>query len=148
MLKILIVGFPFLDLIGLLLFAEAAGSMWTLLEIVLTLLLGVQFIKRSGQSIQSSLGALQRMGTQSASEIINPIKGIIGGLLLCVPGLLSDGVAVIILLGYFRSGAYSTSYTTGRQPPFEDGPLDSQRPSGRIIEGEYSAEVLVKKEDV
>ena len=74
MLKILIVGFPFLDLIGLLLFAEAAGSMWTLLEIVLTLLLGVQFIKRSGQSIQSSLGALQRMGTQSASEIINPVK--------------------------------------------------------------------------
>ena len=145
MLKVLIIGLPLLELIGLLLFAEAAGSMWTLLEIVLTLVIGVQLIKRSGQSIQSSLGALQRMGTQSASEIINPIKGIIGGLLLCVPGLLSDCVGVIILLGFFKSSAHAASYS-GRQPPFDDDPPGNQRPSGRIIEGEYSAEVLIKKD--
>ncbi|MGB1342216.1 MAG: FxsA family protein [Pseudomonadales bacterium] len=146
MLKILVIGLPLLELLGLLLIAEGIGPMWMLVEIVATFGLGLGLIKRSGQSIQSSFGALQRMGTHSISEIFNPLKGILSGLLLCLPGLLSDVVAMIIVLGFFKRTGHSGT-NMGQKHGSATEPFERETASGRIIEGEYSTEVLTKKDE-
>jgi len=134
-LRLLFIGLPLLELLGLMVVTDRIGLPATLLEIVLSCALGMIVIRRSGRSIKALLQRFQKTPPNSLWSIIRPLQGLLGGLFLCVPGVLSDLIGLYLAIS---AGGRNDAETggTGRGTP---GPNPK---SPTIIEGEFVQEDL------
>lgn len=81
---------------------EAFGASRVLLYLVLAVVAGVIVIQRHGlRAIQQVRESMNR-GELPAAAMINGLLGVVAGVLLILPGLLSDAVAVLLLVGTLR----------------------------------------------
>ena len=133
--RLLFIGLPLLELLGLMVVTDRIGLPATLLEIVLSCALGMIVIRRSGRSIKALLQRFQKTPPNSLWSIIRPLLGLLGGLFLCVPGVLSDLIGLYLAIS---AGGRNDAGTggTGRGTP---GPNPK---SPTIIEGEFVQEDL------
>ena len=82
---------------------KAIGVFYTLLFIVLTSVLGILIAKKRGtKSVQSIQKSLQQ-GQPPGIAIIETFMVFIGGVLLALPGFITDVIGLLFVLGITRN---------------------------------------------
>ena len=133
--RLLFIGLPLLELLGLMVLTDRIGLPATLLQILLSCALGILLIRRSGRSIRDLMQGFQKAPPSTPWSIIRPLQAILGGILLCLPGVFSDAIGLYL--------AVSAGPKDGAGPgrPDRDAPGSGQN-SPNIIEGEFVQEDL------
>ena len=118
-----------LPIVELILFIEIGsliGSFYVILSIFLTIFLGYYLIKQKLRGIGLSffnIGNIQNMYEQHTDNIYT----ILAGILLIIPGYLTDAAGLVILLPFFRPKlSYIFTQKYGKKSP-----------KNNIIEGDY-----------
>lgn len=151
-----LIGLPILDIVSLIKAGALLGFWPTLGLVALAVVAGSTIVRHQGLSIGRSVQASLHAGRLPVVEAFNGACVLIAGLLLLFPGLVSDAVALLLLLppvrGLLRrlvgwrigvAGATVAWSTNGRDgfPPgaFADPGFSSAPPGGRgpVIDGEY-----------
>lgn len=128
-------GLPLLELLGLMILTDRIGLPATLLEILISGALGIFLIRYSGRSIKDLMQRFQQVPPNTLWAIIRPLQGLLGGILLCLPGLLSDGIGLYLAISAGRTDDPGPG-GPGRGTP------ESAPHSPNIIEGEFVQEDL------
>ena len=93
---------PLVELFILIKIGGHIGALNTILLVIFTVLLGAMLVRMEGlrtlRQIQSSLA----QGQLPAEELIDGVLIFAGGILLVIPGVLTDLCALILLLPYTR----------------------------------------------
>ncbi len=139
--------------IALLIKAAALLGFWPVLLIVLiTAILGTAVVRQRGISVFSRVFAEIEAGRSGLEPMFDTLLAVTAGILLILPGLMSDGLGLLLLLPPFRKLVallvlphVASARTAGTQPIDErfknresmDGSSNNQ-PSGPIvIDGDY-----------
>lgn len=120
----ILLGFPALEIFVL---AKLAGSIgwWTLLWLVVAAIAGWLLIQEEKLAVFGRLFSSLQSGQPLAFAMLDSLRTLFAGVLLIFPGVVSDFVALVLLL--------LPQPSLGRRPPagrVEDG----------IIEGEWQRE--------
>jgi UPF0716 protein FxsA len=131
----LILGFPLAE--GTLLYHLAAGPQghggWVLAWLIFAAIGGVVLIKQARFSLVSRLASALSQGQFSLAAVIDSFRTVVAGLLLIFPGVISDIMALCLLLLPVREPAY--------QPVRTNSPRgDTRMDSGSVIDGEFRRE--------
>jgi UPF0716 protein FxsA len=78
--------------------AEAIGVLVTVLLLLVTWPLGTWVLRSQGRAAWRRLGAAVAEGRSPGREVLDGVLILLGGLLLIVPGFLSDLLGAIVLL--------------------------------------------------
>ena len=126
----ILMGFPLME--GTVLYRLASGpagsGLWVLAWLVFAAIAGMALIKQARFSLLSRLTSALAQGRFSIGALIDSFRTIIAGLLLIFPGVISDIMALLLLL------------LPVREPVFQDATRAAPRPSGRILDGEFRHE--------
>ena len=133
----ILMGFPLLE--GAVLYQLAAGPSGhgglVLAWLVFAAIAGMVLIKQARFSLVARLAEALSQGHFSLAAIIDSFRTVLAGLLLIFPGIISDVLALCLLLLPLREPAYQRA--SGRQTR---APQRSRmRPDG-VIEGEFRRE--------
>jgi len=125
---LILLAFPFLEIFLLVELAHRYGW-WLLLYLVVVGLLGLQLIR--GEKLLMSAKMMQSMsaGGNPIKTMLGSARNMIAGVLLIIPGVISDIIAVILLLIPISKPNLNTATNTQYQ---------SQAANDDVIEGEYS----------
>ncbi len=127
-----LLSFPLLE--GALLYKLASGEHghagWVLAWVIFSAIAGVVLIKQARFSLVSRLAQALAHGQFSLAALIDSFRTVIAGLLLIFPGIISDVLAVIILLIPIREPAYANVARPRSNRTNIDG----------VIEGEFHRE--------
>lgn len=122
-----------IDFVALILFASSFGALATLALIIGSGICGVQLMRREGRQTLQNMQASVMQGQQSLSGIIRNSAFLLGGILMILPGPISDVLGLVMVLPTLLRRKHNAG-TTGRT--FE-GETTDQRHEGNVIEGEY-----------
>ena len=143
----ILLGFPLLE--GALLYKLAAGQDghggWVLAWVAFAAIAGVVLIKQARFSLVARLAQALSVGQFSIAALIDSFRTVIAGLLLIFPGVLSDALALLILLIPIREPAFArTGSRTGEQASDRANARTQAgahtRQSADVIEGEFHRE--------
>lgn len=120
-LLVILLGFPFLEALVLVRLGKTHG--WFVFAwVVLAACAGVALIKEARFALVARLAAALTQGRFSIAALVDSARTVVAGLLLIFPGVVSDLVALTLLL---------LPGPRGIEPaPIRTGP-------GRIIDGEF-----------
>ena len=131
---VILLGFPLLE--GAVLYELAAGPTghggWVLAWLVFAAIAGVVLIKQARFSLVTRLAAALSQGQFSLAAIIDSFRTVLAGLLLIFPGVISDVMALFLLLLPLREPAHQ------RAP--RATPNGTRIRSDGVIEGEFRRE--------
>lgn len=104
------------------------GVLVTLLEIVLSAVVGVQLIRLTGLKVLQEMqaGMVSQWWLQVRQQTM--ARRMFAGLLLIAPGFATDALGVVLLVW---------SWVGPSGPPPGEGPRREPPPTGRVIEGDY-----------
>jgi UPF0716 protein FxsA len=86
-------------------FAQAVGGGIVLLEILGTAALGVLLFRMAGRSVFEPARVIELMTRRPTRDLINSLGLLfLGGLLLLIPGLLSDAVGIVLVVRFLLQG--------------------------------------------
>ncbi|MEM9316320.1 MAG: FxsA family protein [Pseudomonadota bacterium] len=144
---------PWAELYGLIQLGGHIGGFATLVYVFLTLLLGMSIVRAQGLEIVARLREAQENGGLTGRLLADDLAVGLGGVLMAIPGLITDLLAVAVLLGPLwrrltgqtRAASPSTAYNSQQntQRNTQRGPTDPHRSStGQArrhdtIEGEF-----------
>jgi UPF0716 protein FxsA len=83
------------------------GALWTVLLVLATSLIGVILLRREGIRAWRRFRAAAREGRAPGEEVSNGLVGLLGAVLLAVPGFLTDLVGLALLVPPVRELARS-----------------------------------------
>ena len=102
-LALVILVWPLLEIAGLVWLAEGIGLGPTLASVVFGFLAGLALLRRTGlQAVQKLRLAIDR-GQEPGHTLIDAASFTVAGILLIVPGPISDAVAVLVMLPWSRA---------------------------------------------
>ncbi len=110
-LNLLFVGLPILELFMIFLVMNFIlfGSIFVLLEIIVTGFLGAFFVRRQGLSCLYDIQRLLDRGETPTDEFCHGVLILIAGALLITPGLITDFVGFLLLIYPLRCMVISYS---------------------------------------
>jgi UPF0716 protein FxsA len=125
---LILLAFPFLEIFLLFELAHRYGW-WLLLYLVVVGFLGLQLIH--GEKLLMSAKMMQSMseGGNPIKTVLGSARNLIAGVLLIIPGVISDIIAVILLLIPISKPSFSTA---------TNGQYQTQAANDDVIEGEYT----------
>ena len=125
---LILLAFPFLEIYLLVELAHRYGW-WLLLYLVVLGFLGLQLIR--GEKLLMSAKMMQSMsaGGNPIKTLLGCARNLIAGVLLIIPGVISDIIAVILLLIPINKPNFSTATNSQYQ---------TQAANDDVIEGEYT----------
>ncbi len=130
--RFLLLLIPLLELAGLILLGQAIGVGMTLLWVLVSGLLGIALIQRQGWAMVQRLQVQMAHDRSPFAVLRSGFWGVLAGVLLMFPGVITDALAIPCLLLAWRS--------RGQPAPGEPGgPQVWQRGGHTIIEGEWEA---------
>jgi UPF0716 protein FxsA len=138
-----LIGLPVLDIATLIFVGGSIGAWPTVGLVVLSAIAGVMLIRAQGFAILSQARKTLEAGRFPAREVLDGASVLIGGVLLILPGFLSDILGLILLLPPFRAlllGLIGRRVRRSGHFAFwniEPPAAPSPKPGGSIIEGEY-----------
>lgn len=143
---------PWIELYTLIQLGSRIGALSTLFYVFITLVLGLSILRLQGMEIIGRLRDAQQGGFVVGQFLADDLAVGLAGLLLLIPGLITDAMAVLVLIGPLwrrltgatpRAGGPGSApqrpdphYRAYREPPQRS----SRRPPGpgsAPIEGEY-----------
>ncbi len=123
-LVVILLGFPVLEFAVLARLAETHGW-WVLAWCLLAALAGFALIKEARFTLVARLGSAFAEGRFSISALVDSARTVLAGLFLIFPGVVSDCIALTLLLLPRRSVAAEPSR------------MRVGEPGGSIIDGEF-----------
>ena len=142
---IVFVLFPLLEFWLLLKFGAAFGALSAVALVVASALLGIAVLRLAGWQALLSGNARLRAGLSPAPELFSGFVLAIGGVLLLLPGLISDALGLLLLLPALRRWLAARLF--GRMPVMAPGAAgaanDDTAGSGSgpvVIDGEFRRE--------
>ena len=93
---------PWLELFTLIQLGIETSALTALLYVLVTLVLGIAIIRHQGMSLFTRMQDLQAGRVLGQQLLLDGMAVGIAGLLLMVPGLISDFFAIIVLIGPLR----------------------------------------------
>jgi UPF0716 protein FxsA len=144
---------PFLEIPGFILVSAWIGVVPMLLLVLGGVVAGILVLQRVGINAVVSLRLAMAKGEEPGHTLINAACFALGGFLLTIPGFISDLIALVLFLPWTRDYLLRrmTRHFVTRgyvSPGFGPGfaPGGQQRPSGTVLEGEYS--VVEDEQDI
>ncbi|OHX13617.1 FxsA family protein [Chromobacterium sphagni] len=133
-LLLLLLIYPFAEIAVLVALADHIGGLAVFLLVLLSSMLGLWMLRNQKLGALLTLGSVMRQDENvSLYSLLWPLRYALAGVLFLLPGLLSDALAVLLLLPIKGPGI---KMQTGPRP----GPSAANPPpgAGDVIEGEYS----------
>jgi UPF0716 protein FxsA len=96
-LVLIVLAFPVLEIWSLVILARFAGW-WLLLWIAISAVIGVVIILRERARIGPNMRAMLQGGASSLPELLYAFRRLVAGILLVIPGVVGDVIAVVLLL--------------------------------------------------
>ncbi len=128
--RFLVILFPWLELATLIQLGIETSAITALAWVFLTFVLGVLLLQQQGQGL---LRQLQHGRTLGPELLVDEMALGFSGLLLMIPGLLTDALALLVMIGPLRRRIVGL-WRPGSTRPDQSG-ADVQQP--HTIEGEY-----------
>lgn len=94
---LLVLGFPLLELYLLIKVGTLIGALPTVMLVVGTALLGLTLLRRQGLQNYRKMQQCTMRGEVPALEMMESVVMLIGGVMLLVPGLISDVIGLLCL---------------------------------------------------
>jgi UPF0716 protein FxsA len=134
---------PWIELFTLIQLGGEIGALATLVYVFVTLMLGLTILRLQGMEILARLREAQASGFVAGGLLADDLAMGLGGLLLLIPGLVTDFAAILVFAGplWRRLTGATSRVDTSRPSPFSrSGPFDDRpgtnRP-GDPIDGEF-----------
>lgn len=141
---------PLVEIYVLIQVGKVLGGLPTVALVVATALLGAVLLKKQGQDTLRKAQAKMSMGTVPTGEMADGLFLALGGILLLVPGFVTDAVGVAclvpkvrhLLLSWLikRLGPAAQVQVVARTSSSSAKVVRRDPASGRTIEGEYEKE--------
>ena len=131
----ILMGFPLLEGAVLYKLGEGHGG-WVVAWLLFAAIAGIVLIKQARFSLVTRLASELSRGQFSLSAIIDSFRTVLAGLLLIFPGIVSDVMALLLLLLPIREPAYQ--YAPARAERAAAPVRDADR--GGVVEGEFRRE--------
>ncbi|WP_151523380.1 FxsA family protein [Serinicoccus kebangsaanensis] len=138
-----IVLLPIVEIAVLVLVGQAIGLWWTLGLIVAVAVAGTWLARRESSRTYRALQQALNSGRMPADEMTDAILLMVGGVLLLLPGFVSDVVALVLVLPFTRPAARRLlqAVVASRALATVGGTSGSARPprppgAGTVIDGE------------
>ena len=106
---VLLVLWPLAELFVIIKVAEAIGLLWMLILLVITWPLGTRILSRQGRVVWRRFVAAIRAGRIPTEEALSGSLVLASGLLLIVPGFISDAIGLLLLAPPTRALAHKTA---------------------------------------
>lgn len=132
--------FPLLELTLLILAGMAFGGLAVILWILFTAVIGVSALQRAGWSRWRQTGLGQRVGGGSpVAQLADGVMLSTGGLLLFLPGLITDALGLLLLLPATRRRAAALFGRLAAASGFRSSGQNGQsgQNPGVTLDGEY-----------
>lgn len=129
-LLLILLAIPFLDL-ALLVVLTAKYGLWMMAWVSVSALIGIGMLRNQKLGALMSLAGLLRDGQTSVWQLLWPVRFILAGVLFVWPGVLTDLLAVLLLLP-FKGPALAV------RQPFAPGAAGSGPADDGAIDGEYT----------
>lgn len=147
----LLIAFPLAELFLLAKLVSHYGFLWVLFYVVVVAMLGLQLIKEEKQLFSGRFKQQMLQGGSPFKAMFGSARNIFAGILLLVPGVITDVFAVILLLIPVKSSpASKTNYQETHYESYERTTFGQSQSEGKstsktdkeydIIEGEYRRE--------
>ena len=117
---------PVIELIMFIEIGSIIGSLYVILSILITAFLGYYLIKQKLRNLGISLFSLNNMNN-IYSEYASSMYSLLGGILLIIPGYLTDTAGLILMLPVFRPKLSS----------FFESKYSKKSNKNNIIDGDY-----------
>jgi UPF0716 protein FxsA len=82
---------------------HAIGAGWSILLLAATTVLGLTLLRREGIRGWRAFRAAAETGRPPGAQVSNSLVGLLGALLLALPGLISSAVGLLLVLPPFRT---------------------------------------------
>ena len=136
----ILMGFPLLE--GAVLYKLAAGPSghggWVLAWLLFAAIAGVVLIKQARFSLISRLASALSQGQFSLAAFIDSFRTVLAGLLLIFPGVISDVMALALLLIPVREPAFEPIRPRADREGYAKNGTGAV--GGGVIEGEFRRE--------
>lgn len=127
---VILLAFPVLE-IWLLVELGSRYGWWLIAYLVLVALLGWRLLQEEKLLVHGRMAQTFMQGGTSARALFGSAKNIIAGILLIIPGVMSDALAVILLLMPSAKPVFTNSQTHASH---------AKAANDDIIEGEFRRE--------
>lgn len=131
----IVMGFPLLEGAVMVTLGRGHGG-WVVAWLFFAAIAGIVLIKQARFSLVTRLAGELSRGQFSLSAIIDSSRTVLAGVLLIFPGIISDVMALLLLLLPIREPAYQFASLHAERPPSPT--RDGAR--GGVIEGEFRRE--------
>jgi UPF0716 protein FxsA len=146
---IILLAFPVAEIYLLITLGQRYGW-WLILYLVLVTYLGIQLIRGEKQLMSAKVMQSLKAGGNPIKTIMGSARNMVAGVLLVIPGVMTDVIAVILLLIPIQqpkvspnAGSYQTD-ASGFEANFNNA---NTRPANDdVIEGEY--EEIIESEEL
>ena len=133
--RMILGAYAIIDFVALILFASSFGAIATLALVIGSGICGIQLMRQSGRQALKSMQADLMEGQQSLNGIMRSSAFLLGGILLVLPGPISDALGLLLVLPTLLR-RYRRTPTRGGN--IYDGQSTVQRPpEGYTLEGDY-----------
>ena len=128
---LILLAFPFLEIFLLVKLAHLYGW-WLGIYLVAITLLGLQLIK--GERILFSAKMMQSLsaGGNPVRAMLGSARNLVAGIFLMIPGVISDVIAVVLLLLPIKAAKVNVSQNGQQQTKYQPAANDD------VIEGEFT----------
>lgn len=82
--------------------AEQIGFLWALAILVVVSALGPFLVRRIGVGVLTHAQARLARGEVPTSELLDGVVVLIGGVMICVPGFISDALGLVLMISPMR----------------------------------------------
>lgn len=133
MIRLLLLVVPLVELAGLILLGQRVGVGYTLLWVLVSGVLGVGIIQRQGWGMVQRLQAQMARNASPFAVLKSGMWGVLAGVLLVFPGLVTDLLAIPALL-------MALTHRRASRAGEPDGPRVYRNGDHDVIEGEWQAQ--------
>ncbi len=131
----ILMGFPLMEGAVLYTLGQGHGG-WVVAWLLFSAIAGIVLIKQARFSLVTRLASELSRGQFSLAAIIDSFRTVLAGLLLIFPGIISDVMALLLLLLPIREPAYQFADAGSAR---EATPSENAHRGG-VIEGEFRRE--------
>lgn len=100
--RLLVLFYPWLELLSLIQLGIETSALFALLWVIAMFLLGAAMLRHVGMASLARLQEAQRSGVLQRTFFVDDLAVGIAALLLMIPGVLSDFFALVVLVGPLR----------------------------------------------
>ncbi len=137
---ILLLGLPTLELYVLIQVGGEIGAFATVMLVVFTAVLGTYLMRRQGMGTLLRVRQALDRGEMPALEMLEGAMLLLGGLLLLIPGFVTDALGFLCLLPAFRRLLLLGLVDKVKMRAGAVRPQSGAEAADRVIEGEFRRE--------